>query len=92
MVKENIVVKQWVNEVYNAPISVNLKEHLLNDLGLSSDDKKILCSMIEHNGDSNFHYDNTGIPKEKFDRKLINVNLAVFTELIRLSNRFLQDK
>lgn len=85
-------MKQWVNEVYNAPISVNLKEHLLNDLGLSSDDKKILLSVMEHSGDSNYHYDNTGIPKERFDRKLININLTVFTELIRLSNRYLQDK
>lgn len=85
-------MKQWINEVYNAPMSVNLKEHLLNDLGLSNDDKKILNSIIEHSGDSNFHYDNTGIPKERFDRKLININLTVFTELIRLSNRYLQDK
>lgn len=85
-------MKQWINEVYNSPMSVNLKEHLLNDLGLSNDDKKILNSIIEHSGDSNFHYDNTGIPKERFDRKLININLTVFTELIRLSNRYLQDK
>lgn len=85
-------MKQWINEVYNAPMSVNLKEHLLNDLGLSNDDKKILNSIIDHSGDSNFHYDNTGIPKERFDRKLININLTVFTELIRLSNRYLQDK
>ena len=85
-------MKQWVNEVYNAPISVNLKEHLLNDLGLSSDDIKILLSVMEHSGDSNYHYDNTGIPKERFDRKLININLTVFTELIRLSNRYLQEK
>lgn len=85
-------MKQWINEVYNSPMSVNLKEHLLNDLGLSNDDKKILNSIIDHSGDSNFHYDNTGIPKERFDRKLININLTVFTELIRLSNRYLQDK
>jgi hypothetical protein len=85
-------MKQWLNEVYNSPISVSLKEHLLNDLGLSSDDKKILLSVIEHNGDSNYHYDNTGIPKERFDRKLININLTVFTELIRLSNKYLQEK
>lgn len=85
-------MKQWLNEVYNAPMSKNLKEHLLNDLGLSSDDKKILLSVMEHNGDSNYHYDNTGIPKEKFDRKFININLAVFTELIRLSNKYFSEK
>lgn len=85
-------MKQIFNELYLCPFRPELKNHLLNDLGLSDDDKIILQSLMTYNGDSNFHYDNTGIPKERFERHLRNINLIVFPELIRLSNIQLTSK
>lgn len=83
-------MKNLVNELYNCPMSQKLKGHLLNDMGLSAEDKKIVSSLMEYSGDSNFHYDNTGIPKERFERRLRNINFTLISELIRLSNEYIR--
>lgn len=85
-------MKQQINELYLCPIRPELKQHLLHDLGLSKDDQTILESLMTYNGDSNFHYENTGIPKERFERKLRNINMVVIPELIRLSNNQIMTK
>lgn len=79
-------MKTLINEVYSMPMKPELRQHLLNDLGLSADDKVILESIMYKTGDSNFHYDNTGMTKEKFERRLRNINYYVFAELIRICN------
>lgn len=85
-------MKNCINEIYNLPMSAQLKAHIMNDLGFSDMDKSILESLFTHSGDSNFHYDNTHIPKEKFERHLRNINNVVFAELVRLSNGYLSDR
>ena len=79
-------MKQVINEVYQAPMSKELRSHILNDLGLSKDDQTILISLMDHNAESDFHYDNTGIGRGKFERRLNGINRVVFPELIRLSS------
>lgn len=79
-------MKQIINELYLCPIRPELKAHLIQDLGLNQEDKKILESLMTYSGDSSFHYDNTGMPKEKFERRLRNINAVIIPELIRLSN------
>lgn len=79
-------MKQLVNDIYQCPFSDVLKNHIINDLGFNTEDKAIIKSLMEHNADSNFHYDNTGIGRGKFERKLNNINRIVFPELIRLAN------
>lgn len=80
-------MKQMVNDLYQSPIMPGLKMHIMNDLGFCEEDKKIIRSLMEHNADSNFHYDNTGINRERFERRLNNINRVVFPEIVRLANQ-----
>lgn len=79
-------MKQLMNEIYQCPFSMELRNHILNDMGFSEEDKAIIKSLMNHNADSNFHYDNTGIGRGKFERKLNNINRIIFPELVRLAN------
>ena len=79
-------MKQLINELYQCAISDGLKNHIINDMGFNSEDKAIIKSLMEHNADSNFHYDNTGIGRGKFERKLNTINRIVIPEIIRLAN------
>lgn len=79
-------MKQLVNELYQCAISDKLKDHIINDMGFNSEDKAIIKSLMEHNADSNFHYDNTGIGRGKFERRLNTINRIVIPEIIRLAN------
>lgn len=79
-------MKPQINEIYSMPMNSALRDHLINDLGFSEIDQKILRSIMYKDGDSNFHYDNTRIARDKFERRLRNINSVVFAELIRLSN------
>lgn len=81
-------MKQIINEIYQSPMRPELKAHLL-ELGFSADDKAILESLMSHDANSEFHYDNTGIGRGKFERRLNAINRVVFPELIRLANNAL---
>lgn len=81
-------MKQVVNEIYQAPMSRELKAHIVNDMGFSEEDRLILKSLMDYNADSNFHYDNTGIGRGKFERHLNNINRVVFPELVRIANMY----
>lgn len=79
-------MKQLVNDIYTAPMSAELKSHILNDLGFGSEDKAIIKSLMDHNADSNYHYDNTGIGRERFERRLNSINRVILPEIIRLAS------
>lgn len=79
-------MKALINEVYQCPMLPELKNHLLDDLGLSETDRRILESLMAHDADSNFHYDNTGIGRGKFERHLNIINRTVLPELVRMAN------
>ena len=79
-------MKQLINDLYQCAISDALKQHIINDLGFNTEDKAIIKSLMEHNADSNFHYDNIGIGRGKFERKLNTINRIVIPEIIRLAN------
>lgn len=79
-------MKQLINDIYSSPMSPELKRHILEDLGFNDEDKIILKSVIEHNAPSPYHYDATGINRERFERRLNNINRVVFPEIIRLAN------
>lgn len=78
-------MKQIVNELYQCPMNPELKNHLLN-LGFNSEDRAIIVSLMEHDAESEFHYQNTGMCKEKFERHLNRINRVVIPEIIRLAN------
>lgn len=67
-----------------------LKDYILNDMGFSATDKSIITSLLEHDADSNFHYDNTKLPKVTFERHLKTINRAIITELLRLSTAYIK--
>lgn len=79
-------MQQIINEIYQCPMREPLREHLINDMGFSDEDKSIIRSLMYHNADSNFHYDNTGINKDKFERHLKHINRVLVPEVIRLAN------
>lgn len=79
-------MKQLVNEIYQNPMQPELKKHLLEDLGFNQEDKQILESLMDHDASSDFHYDNTGINRARFERRLNTINRVIFPELIRLAN------
>ncbi len=79
-------MKQLVNEIYQNPMRPELKAHLVNDLGFNGEDKTILLSLMDHDALSDFHYDNTGIGRARFERRLNSINRVVFSELVRLAN------
>lgn len=78
-------MKQIINEIYQSPMRPELKEHIMG-LGFNAEDRAILNSLMSHDADSNFHYDNTGVGRGKFERRLNSINRVVFPELIRLAN------
>lgn len=67
-------------------MSQALKNHIIFDLGFSAEDQQIIKSLMEHNAPSTYHYDATGINRERFERRLNNINRVVLPELIRLAN------
>lgn len=79
-------MKQIINDLYKSAFKPGLKSHLVNEMGFSEEDRKIILSLMDYDGDSNFHYDNTGINKEKFERHLKNINRILIPELVRLAN------
>lgn len=79
-------MNQIVNDIYQSAFSKELKHHLIYEMGFGEEDRRILISLMEHYGDSDFHYDNTGIGRGKFERRLNSINRVVFPELIRLAN------
>ena len=79
-------MKQIVGDLYHSAFKPGLKDHLVNGMGFSEEDKRIILSLMDHDGDSNFHYDNTGLCKEKFERHLKNINRILIPELVRLAN------
>lgn len=62
-----------------------LRAHILN-LGFSAEDQTIIKSLMEHDAESAFHYDNTGLNREKFERHLNRINRVIIPEIIRLAN------
>lgn len=80
-------MKQVINEIYQSPMAPELRRHLLNDLGLSKEDRQIITSLMEHDAESDFHYYNTGIGRGKFERRLNSINRVIFPELVRLAGQ-----
>lgn len=79
-------MKQLINDIYTSPMGPALKDHIINDLGFSAEDREIIKSLMDHNAPSGYHYDATGINRERFERRLNSINRVVFPELIRLAN------
>lgn len=79
-------MKQIINDVYTSALCPELKSHIINDLGFGEEDRAIITSLIEHNAPSGFHYDNTGINRERFERRLNNINRVLLPEIVRLAN------
>lgn len=79
-------MKQITGELYQCAFAPELKNHILNDMGFNSEDQTILQSLMEHNAPSAFHYDNTGIGRERFERRLNSINRVILPELVRLAN------
>lgn len=80
-------MKQLINDVYTSALCPELKGHILNDLGFGEEDQVIIKSLMEHNAPSGFHYDNTGIGRERFERRLNNINRVLLPEIVRLANQ-----
>lgn len=79
-----------INGFYQLPMTKTLKDYILNDMGFSATDKSIIKSLLEHNADSNFHYDNTNLPKAVFERHLKVINRVIIAELLRLSTAYIK--
>ena len=79
-------MKQLVNDIYSSPMSPALKNHLTNEMGFTEEDRAIITSLMEHNAPSTYHYDATGINRERFERRLNNINRVLIPEIIRLAN------
>lgn len=79
-----------INGFYQLPATKTLKDYILNDMGFSATDKSIITSLLEHDADSNFHYDNTKLPKVTFERHLKTINRAIIAELLRLSTAYIK--
>lgn len=78
-------MKLKLNEMYMRPIPYEFSLHILNDLGFKDEDKKIINSLMNHLGNSTFHYDNTMIPRERFEYRLKIINDCIFNEIMRLA-------
>ena len=78
-------MKQIINELFRLPMKPKLKNHLRNNLGLVGDELKIINSLLDHDGTSQFHYDNTNLSKRAFEEHLKIVVRTIITELLRLS-------
>lgn len=78
-------MKAFVNEIYMHPLPENFKNHMRNDLGFGEDHKKIIDSMSKHYGDSTFHYQDTMIPKRRYEYLLGIVVSRHMEELLRLA-------
>ncbi len=81
-------MKSQINEIYNMPMCRELRYHLVNNMGFCEVDKSIITSLMFKSGSSDFHYCNTDLPRDKFERRLRNINNIVFAELINLANAY----
>jgi len=80
-------MKQITGELYQCAFTKELKDHITMDLGFNTEDQAIIKSLMEHNAPSSFHYDNTGIGRERFERRLNSINRIIIPELVRLANQ-----
>lgn len=76
-------MKQIINDYYLAPYPEEFIEHFRN--GLNEEYLTIFDSISTRKGDSNFHYDNTMIPPERFEKLLRRMVRIHVDELIRLA-------
>lgn len=76
-------MKQIINDYYLAPYPKEFVEHFRN--GLNEEYLTIFDSISTRKGDSNFHYDNTMITPERFEKLLRRMVRTHVDELIRLA-------
>lgn len=76
-------MKQIINDYYIEPYPKDFKEHFRK--GLNSEYVTIFDSISNYRGDSRFHYDNTMIPPERFEKLLRNMVRSHMDEMIRLA-------
>ena len=68
-----------------------IKDYLIKKFKLCEEDEKILKALFTKDGDSEFYYDYTGIPKEKFERRFKRINDMVMCEIVSLASKYLQN-
>lgn len=78
-------MRAYLNEIYQYLITDEMRNHMRNELHLSDDHKKIFDSLSRHSGNSDFHYCNTMIPRERFEYLLKCMSHRHVEELIRLA-------
>lgn len=83
-------MKQRTIEMYSS-FPYIIKDYLIKKLRLCEEDEKILKALFTKDGDSEFYYDYTGIPREKFERRFKRVNDMVMTEIINLASKHLKN-
>lgn len=82
-------MKQRTNQFFYRAMPRKIKNHILNNMDFSETDLRIVKSLMQHDGSPEFHYQNTGLTKAKFERHLLDICDVVQAELLRLSNRYL---
>lgn len=83
-------MKQRTIEMYSS-FPYRIKDYLIKKLKLCEEDEKILKALFTKDGDSEFYYDYTGIPKEKFERRFKRINDMVMCEIVSLASKYLQN-
>ena len=76
-------MKQIINDYYLYPFPEAFKEYFGKNL--KEDYLKIFNSITTYKGDSQFHYDNTMIPSERFEKLLRHMTRIHMEELNRLA-------
>lgn len=79
------LMKSRVNEAYRLPVSKELVEHISMNIGLTEDDLKIAKSLRGKSANSEWHYENTGLQRDVFERRLKRMNDVILSEFIRLA-------
>lgn len=85
-------MRAYLNEIYQYLITSEMRNHMRNDLHLNEDHKKIFDSLSRYSGDSEFHYQNTLIPRERFEYLLKCMSHRHVEELIRLAEIGLKEE
>jgi len=78
-------MKPLLNQIYQEPIPERLHRYLRDECGLNGDQKLVFDSLRNHEAESAFHYDNTGLPERKFNRALRSMAMTHAQRMLRLA-------
>lgn len=70
---------------YQEPVSPAFLRHMIEETGLTERQQQLVRDLREHDGDTSFFADLSGMPIKKYNAVIASVSMRLEKELLRLA-------